>query len=229
MQNLNKYNMAAEEPWRIFRIMGEFVEGFDLLSKIGPAVAIFGSSRTKRGDKYYKIAKEMAVDLVKAGYAVVTGAGPGIMEAANKGAKKAGGKSIGLNIQMPEVQRPNRYVTTLLEFRYFFCRKVMFAKYAKAFVILPGGFGTMDEFFEALTLIQTKRITPFPIILIGKEHWRGLTEWMKRFMVRQGRISSKDLGIFTITDDHREVVWLIEKFYRDNPRPSGRVKETPPL
>lgn len=222
MKNLDKYNLATEEPWRIFRIMGEFVEGFDLLSKIGPAVAIFGSSKTKRGDKYYRIAKEIAVDLVKAGYAVITGAGPGIMEAANKGAKKAGGKSVGLNIQVPEVQRPNRYVTTLLEFRYFFCRKVMFAKYAKAYVILPGGFGTMDEFFESLTLIQTKRISPFPIILIGKEHWKGLMDWMRKSMVKQGRISSGDLEIFTITDDYGEVIWLIEKFYRKKSAPLGK-------
>ena len=169
--DIGREDFTTEEPWRVFKIMGEFVEGFETLSKIGPAISIFGSARSKRGSKYYKLAERIASLLVKNGYTIITGAGSGIMEAANKGAKLAGGKSIGLNIDVPVVQKPNRYITTLLDFRYFFCRKVMFAKYSKAYVVMPGGFGTMDELFEALTLVQTERIFPFPIIIIGKEYW----------------------------------------------------------
>lgn len=204
----------AEEPWRIFRIMSEFVEGFEVLSKIGPAVSIFGSSRAKRTDKYYKMAEEIASRLAEAGYAVITGAGSGIMEAANKGANKAGGKSIGLNIHVPILQQPNPYITTLLEFHYFFCRKVMFVKYSKAFVVLPGGFGTIDEFAEALTLIQTERIPSFPVILVGKECWKGLIKWMKTSLLKGGRIEEKDLKIFRVVDKPEDVVPIIKKFYK---------------
>jgi len=194
--------------------MGEFVEGFEVLSKLGPAVSVFGSATAKRSDKYYKLAEDIACRLAKGGYAVITGAGPGIMEAANKGAMKAKGKSVGLNIQVPTVQKPNKYITTLIEFRYFFCRKVMFAKYAKAFVIFPGGFGTMDETFEALTLVQTERINVFPIILIGKEYWSGLIEWVRKSMLNKDRISSKDLKLFTVLDNPKDVVPAIKKFYK---------------
>lgn len=208
-----KSDFTAEEPWRIFRIMSEFVEGFEVLSKVGPAVSIFGSSKAKRTDKYYKMAEAIAYDLARAKYAVITGAGPGIMEAANKGAKRAGGASIGLNIQVPIIQNSNPYITTLLEFRYFFCRRVMFVKYSKAFVILPGGFGTVDEFAEAVTLIQTERIAPFPVILVGKEYWEGLIDWMRESMVKGGRILPKDLKIFRIVDRAEDVVPAINEFY----------------
>ena len=213
MKLTNPPDFTSEDPWRIFRIMGEFVDGFEILSKVGPAVSIFGSSRTSPNDKYYKLTQKIASLLVKKGYAVITGAGPGIMEAANKGAYLSGGKSIGLNIQVPIVQKPNRYITTLLDFRYFFCRKVMFVKYGKAFVFLPGGFGTMDEFFEAATLIQTKRIDPFPIILVGSEYWNGLIEWMGKAMAKTKRIDKKDMNIFKVVDKAEEVAQEIGKFY----------------
>ena len=208
-----RYDFTTEDPWRIFRIMAEFVEGFEELSQVGPAVTIFGSARTKPQDKYYKLARDIAVLLAKNGYAIITGAGPGIMEAANKGAKKIGTASVGLNIQVPIVQRPNRFVTKLLEFRYFFCRKVMFLKYAKAFVVFPGGFGTMDEFFEAVTLIQTKRIDKFPVVLIGSEYWAGLIKWMKEAMLKYDRISKGDLEIFYTADKPEEVLKIIKNFY----------------
>lgn len=194
--------------------MGEFVEGFETLSKVGPAISIFGSARTKRGSKYYKLAEKIASGVVKEGYTVITGAGPGIMEAANKGAKMARGKSIGLNIDVPVIQKANRYITTLLDFRYFFCRKVMFAKYSKAFIIFPGGFGTMDEFFEALTLVQTKRIPPFPIIIVGREYWKGLIEWLKESMLADSCISRSDLDIFYLVDKPQEVIKILRKFYK---------------
>ncbi len=213
MKAINHTDFTAEDPWRIFRIMSEFVDGFEILSNIGPAVSIFGSSRTLPNDRYYKITEKIAGLLVKKGYAVITGAGPGVMEAANKGAYSAGGKSIGLNIQVPIIQKPNRYVTTLLEFRYFFCRKVMFVKYGRAFVVLPGGFGTMDEFFEAVTLIQTKRISPFPVILVGREYWSGLVNWIDKAMVKTGRIDKADIKIFKVVDKPEEVLAAISKFY----------------
>ncbi len=207
-------HFTMEDPWRVFRIMSEFVEGFEELASLEKAVAIFGSSRTKPTNKYYKLTEEIAYNLAKAGYAVITGAGPGIMEAANKGAKKAGGQSIGLNIEVPHVQKPNPYITHLLSFRYFFCRKVMFSKYAKAFIILPGGFGTMDEFFESLTLIQTERIPSFPVVLVGKEFWRGLIGWIDKKIYKEGRADKEDLRIFRIIDKPNEIVPFIKKFYK---------------
>lgn len=207
-------DLTKDEPWRVFRIMSEFVDGFDELSEVGPAVTIFGSARSKPTDMYYKLAERIAYKLAKAKYAVITGAGSGIMEAANKGAKRAGGNSIGLNIDVPVVQKPNSYITQLIEFRYFFCRKVMFIKYAKATVILPGGYGTMDEFFESITLIQTQRIDPFPVILIGREYWESLVDWIKKWMLKSMRIDKKDLNIFKITDSPDEVVAIIKKFYK---------------
>ena len=213
-KNIMKNDFTREEPWRIFRIMAEFVEGFEVLSKIGPAVSIFGSSRIKLSDKYYKVAEGIAYSLVKNGYAVITGGGPGIMEAANKGAIKAKGESVGLNIQIPQEQKANPYVKTLLDFRYFFVRKVMFVKYAKAFVILPGGFGTLDELFESANLVQTKRIEPFPIILVGSSYWSGLIEWIKKSVLQKGCISRNELDIFNIADSPEDVVRLINKFYK---------------
>jgi len=205
---------VTEDPWRVFRIMSEFVEGFEVLSKVGKAVSIFGSARTKPGTKYYKLAEEVAYHIAKAGYSVITGSGPGLMEAANRGAKRAKGQSIGLNIQIPYAQKPNQYVDMLLDFRYFFVRKVMFVKYAKAFVIMPGGYGTLDELLEAVTLIQTKRISKFPVILVGSEYWKGLLGWLKQAVLKHGNISKKDLDIFTVVDKPKEVANAIKKFYR---------------
>jgi hypothetical protein len=212
--DLKKIDFTKEDTWRIFRIMAEFVEGFETLSQVGRAISFFGSSRLKPKDKYYKIATQTAYLLSKEGYAIITGGGPGLMEAANKGAKKAGGKSIGLNIQIPQEQKPNRYVDLLLEFHYFFCRKVMFLKYGKAFVILPGGYGTLDELFESLNLIQTHRVERFPVVLLGSEYWKGLIDWVKSKVLKKGCISPSDLNIFTIVDTPKEVVSAINNFYR---------------
>ncbi|MFA5144626.1 MAG: TIGR00730 family Rossman fold protein [Candidatus Omnitrophota bacterium] len=209
-----KSEFFTEDPWRVFRIMSEFVEGFEVLSKIGKAVSVFGSSRTKPGSKYYKLAEKISYLLAKEGYAVITGSGPGLMEAANKGARKAQGQSIGLNIQIPSRQKPNKYVDLLLDFRYFFVRKVMFVKYAKAFVILPGGYGTLDEFTEALNLIQTERISRFPVVVFGSEYWQGMLDWIKYSALKNGNISQKDLDIFTVTDSPEGVVAAIRKFYK---------------
>jgi uncharacterized protein (TIGR00730 family) len=212
--DLKKIDFTKEDTWRIFRIMAEFVEGFETLSRVGRAISFFGSSRLKPKDKYYKIATQTAYLLSKEGYAIITGGGPGLMEAANKGAKKAGGKSIGLNIQIPQEQKPNKYVDLLLEFHYFFCRKVMFLKYGKAFVILPGGYGTLDELFESLNLIQTHRVERFPVVLLGSEYWKGLIDWVKSKVLKKGCISPSDLNIFTIVDTPKEVVSAINNFYR---------------
>jgi uncharacterized protein (TIGR00730 family) len=212
--NLLTTDFEQEESWRIFRIMAEFIEGFELLSKVGKAVCVFGSSRLKKNDKYYKTSEKVAHLLAKSGYAVITGGGPGIMEAANKGAKKANGKSVGLNILIPTEQKPNPYINILLDFRYFFCRKVMFVKYAKAFIVLPGGYGTLDEFFEAITLIQTGKVSPFPVILIGKEYWRGLTGWLKNQVLMRKCISKSDFNIFKTVDTPEEALSLIKKFHR---------------
>ncbi|MFH0738571.1 MAG: TIGR00730 family Rossman fold protein [Candidatus Omnitrophota bacterium] len=206
-------DFTREDTWRIFRIMSEFVEGFEILSDVGKAVSIFGSSRTKPTEKYYKLAEEIAYLLAKEGYAIITGSGPAIMEAANKGAKRAKGHSIGLNIQIPQEQKPNKYVDTLLDFHYFFVRKVMFVKYAKAFVIMPGGYGTLDEFYEAINLIQTKRIQKFPVVLFGREYWKGMIKWLKEKVLKNGNISPHDLDIFKIANTPKEVVAIINKFY----------------
>lgn len=217
-------DFTSEEPWRVFRIMGEFVEGFEALSRVGPAVSIFGSARAKRNSKYYKLTEKIAYRVAMEGYTIITGAGPGIMEAANKGAKMAKGESIGLNIEVPMIQKPNRYITTLLAFRYFFCRKVMFAKYSKAFIVLPGGFGTLDEFFEALTLVQTERVSPFPIIIVGSEYWEGLMDWLKKAVLSHRHISSSDLEIFHLANKPEEVIDILRKFYRKGARKRKRSK-----
>lgn len=210
-----KQDFIKEDPWRIFRIMSEFVDGFEELSNIKKAVSIFGSAQHKKATKrYYKLAENTASLLVKNGYSVITGAGGGIMEAGNKGAKKAGGDSIGLNILIPIVQHPNKYVTRLIDFKYFFCRKVMFAKYSKAFVVFPGGFGTLDELFEAITLVQTKRVDPFPVILVGKEYWKGLISWIKNTLLPEGTIDKVDLKLFSVVNTPQEVMAAINKFYK---------------
>ena len=210
---LVKDDFTQEDTWRIFRIMSEFVDGFEILSKVGKAVSIFGSARTSPESKHYKLAEEIAYHVSKLGYAIITGSGPGLMEAANKGAHRAQGYSIGLNIQLPHEQKPNRFVDTVLSFRYFFVRKVMFVKYAKAFVILPGGYGTLDEFFEAITLIQTKRISRFPVILFDSKYWKPLLEWLKATVYSHGNISKEDMDLFVLADEPKQVAQVIKRFY----------------
>ena len=212
-KGLLKDDFTQEDTWRIFRIMSEFVDGFEVLSTVGDAVSIFGSSRMKPGTKYYKLGEEIAYLLAKEGYAIITGSGPGLMEAANKGTRRAKGKSIGLNIHIPAEQKPNKYVDLLLDFRYFFVRKVMFVKYAKAFVILPGGYGTLDEFTEAINLIQTERIAKFPVVLFGRDYWKGMVDWLGDTVVKHGSITKEELHIFTMVDTPKEVVSEIKKFY----------------
>ena len=202
----------AGDSWRLFRIMSEFVEGFDSLSSIkGPAVSFFGSARTKPDDPYYELTTMIAAELVNNDYTVITGGGPGIMEAATKGAAETGGNSVGLNINLPFEQAPNIFTNLPLSFKYFFVRKVMFIKYALAFICMPGGFGTLDEAFEALTLIQTKRIKPFPVILVGSEYWSGLIDWMKEKMLAADKVDNEDMVIFNVMDDPVEIVSYIKK------------------
>jgi len=205
---------STDDTWRMFRIMAEFVEGFETLSGIGPAVSIFGSARTPPGHPNYDAASLLARKCVEAGFGVITGGGPGIMEAANKGAAEAGGRSIGLNIELPHEQQANPYVKTLVGFRYFFVRKVMFVKYAVAFVICPGGFGTLDEFFEALTLIQTRKIRPFPVFLLNAAYWNGLLALMKDKMVAEGMIDAEDLSFFHVRDNPDDIVRELSSWYR---------------
>jgi uncharacterized protein (TIGR00730 family) len=204
--------LSIDESWRVFRIMAEFVEAIETLSGVKHAVSIFGSARTKPDDPYYRKAELLARRLVEKGFGVITGGGPGIMEAANKGAAEAGGQSVGMNIRLPLEQKPNPYANVSIDFKYFFIRKVMFVKYAVAYVILPGGFGTMDELFEAMTLIQTKRINSFPVILMGSECWKGLYDWLRETMLRDNRISQEDLERFQILDDPDEAVRQIQKY-----------------
>ena len=204
-----KNNYQIQDIWRIFRIISEFVDGFETLKDIGHAVTFFGSSREKEGGRYYEEARRLARELARRGYAIITGAGPGIMEAANRGAKEGGGKSIGLNIELPRPQKPNPYVTTLLNFRYFFARKVMFLKYAQAYVIFPGGLGTLSEFFEAVNLIQTGRSAPFPVILVGKKFWQGMVEWLRDECVGRRYIYKKEMLIFDVVEKAEEALSLI--------------------
>jgi len=203
--------ITIKDSWRLFHIIAEFVEGFEALAELPPAVTIFGSARAKPEDEVYQKAELIATRLAENGFAVITGGGPGVMEAANKGAALAGGQSVGLNIQLPFEQYPNPYSNLNLSFRYFFVRKVLFVKYAVAYVILPGGFGTMDEFFEAVTLIQTKKIKPFPVILVGTDYWKGLLDWIRETVLKQGIISPDDLDILHLTDDPDDIVKTIKK------------------
>lgn len=202
------------DPWRVLRIMGEFVEGFDTLASVDRAVAIFGSARVGPDDPYYKAAEDTARWLARAGFAIITGGGPGIMEAANKGAKEAGGRSIGCNIELPFEQPVNPYVDTLINFRYFFVRKTMFIKYSVAFVIFPGGFGTLDELFEALVLIQTGKIYEFPVILFGRDYWSGLIRWLRKRVLAENKISPADMDVILLTDDPAEAAAAVVTVHR---------------
>ncbi|MCM4153045.1 TIGR00730 family Rossman fold protein [Arenibacter sp. N53] len=210
--------IKTNDSWALFKIMGEFVNGFEKMSAIGPCVSIFGSARNKPGDKYYELAVSVAKSISEAGYGIITGGGPGIMEAGNRGAHLAGGTSVGLNIDLPFEQHDNPYIDSdkSLDFDYFFVRKVMFVKYSQGFVVMPGGFGTLDELFEAITLIQTNKIEQFPIILVGTEFWGGLLDWIKNSMLTVGNISPEDLDLIQIVDSEQEVVDIIDAFYKGN-------------
>jgi len=203
-------DFTSKDTWRIFRILAEFVEGFEMLAKIPPAVAMFGSARSLPGSAGYEKAQAISALLGKNGYSVITGGGPGVMEAANKGATESGTISVGLNIELPLEQKPNIFANKLLNFRYFFVRKVMFVKYSIAFVILPGGFGTLDELFEAITLIQTRKIKPFPVILVGKEYWKGLLDWIGSTLLREKMIAVEDLDIIKTVDTPEEVLYWVQ-------------------
>ncbi|MHC5056828.1 MAG: LOG family protein [Planctomycetota bacterium] len=218
-----KKDFTDQDTWRVFRIMAEFIEGFEMMHLVGPAVTVFGSARTEPGDPDYEMTRVLGSEIVKAGFAVITGAGPGCMEAANRGARDAEGASIGLNIDLPFEQKPNPYLTKLISFRYFFVRKVMFVKYAHAAVIVPGGFGTMDELFELLTLVQTMRVTPFPVVLMGQDYWGGLLEWLKEKMLGEGKISPGDLDFLHRTDDPVEAV----RYIRERATPEPGTIEAP--
>jgi hypothetical protein len=212
----NWNEIHIDDSWRVFKIISELVEGFEKLARIGPCVSIFGSARTHHNDKYYRMAEDIAFKLTRNGYGVITGGGPGIMEAANKGARRGMGKSVGINIDLPFEQRPNMYIDSdkLITFDHFFVRKVMFMKYAQGFIVLPGGFGTFDELFEAMTLIQTKKIGRFPIILVGKNYWSGLVEWIKsKMLAEEHNISPEDMELFTLVDTSDEAVDFIVNFY----------------
>jgi uncharacterized protein (TIGR00730 family) len=208
--------IKTNDSWALFKIMGEFVNGFERMSVIGPCVSIFGSARTKPDAKYYELAVRIAKSIAEAGYGVITGGGPGIMEAGNKGANLAGGTSVGLNIDLPFEQHDNPFIDSdkSLDFDYFFVRKVMFVKYSQGFVVMPGGFGTLDELFEAITLIQTSKIEKFPIILVGTDYWKGLLDWIKNTMLENGTISPHDLDLIHLVDTEEEVVSIIDAFYK---------------
>ncbi len=208
----------VKDLWRVFRIMSEFVNGFETLSKLGPCVSIFGSARTQPGHPAYQMGEEVARELVKKGYGIITGGGPGIMEAGNKGAREAEGVSVGLNIVIPHEQGHNPYIDRdkLIDFDFFFVRKTMFVKYAQGFIVLPGGFGTLDELFESLTLIQTGKSARFPVVLMGTDYWSGLVGWLRETMLAAGNISEGDLDLFQLTDDPIEAVRIVDDFYREN-------------
>jgi len=217
-EKLKVLSDVQQDFWRLFRILAEFVEGFSIMSQQKRLVTIFGSARTKPGMQYYEMAVLVAKALVKRGFNVLTGGGPGIMEAGNKGCQEAGGTSVGANIDLPFEQNSNPFIDKgrLITFKHFFVRKVMFVKYAHGFVVLPGGFGTLDEFFEAITLIQTKKTVPFPVILMGKEYWMGLLDWMSDTLVKGGTINKSDLDLFSVTDDPEEAANIIAEFYKES-------------
>mgnify|MGYP000650398822 CR=1 FL=1 len=223
-QNKKNWNeIKTHDSWSLFKIMSEFVEGYEKLSAIGPCVSIFGSARTKLSNNDYKLTVEISTKIVKNGYGVISGGGPGIMEAANKGAKIGGGASVGLNILLPHEQGSNPFIDKdkLIDFHYFFVRKVMFVKYAQGFVVMPGGLGTLDELFEAMTLIQTKKIEKFPIVLVGKDYWHGLVNWLEEKLLKTNKINKNDLSIFEIVDSAEEVIEILNKYYENkNLRPN---------
>jgi uncharacterized protein (TIGR00730 family) len=214
-ENRDWNEIRTEDSWMVFKVMAEFVEALEKLAKIGPCVSIFGSARTKEEEPYYKMAHDIAARLVRHGYGVITGGGPGIMEAGNRGAKSAGGKSVGLNIDLPFEQHNNPYIDSdkLLNFNYFFVRKVMFVKYSQGFIVMPGGFGTLDEMFEAITLIQTKKIGAFPIILVKRDYWQGLFDWVRAVLLKEGNISEEDLDLIKVVETPEEAVAAIDDFY----------------
>ncbi|HEX4645232.1 MAG TPA: TIGR00730 family Rossman fold protein [Verrucomicrobiae bacterium] len=214
MNNSTTISFIKEDPWRIFRIMAEFVDSFEALSQVGPGVTIFGSARTPTKDPYYEATVALARGLAEHKLAVITGGGPGIMEAANKGAARVRGKSVGLNIQLPHEQAGNRFANVPIHFHYFFARKVCFVKYSIGFVFMPGGFGTLDEFFEVITLVQTQRIPRFPLILFGRNYWKGLLQWMKATLEKNAFISPGDLDLVTVTDDPQEAIDVILDYER---------------
>jgi uncharacterized protein (TIGR00730 family) len=212
---LNRYEinqLEKQESWRLFRIIGEFVEGFDVLPNHLPAVSVYGSARLKADSPYHALARKLGQALAGAGYTVITGGGPGLMEAANRGAFEHGGTSIGLNVELPREQKPNSFLSLSLSFRYFFVRKVMLVKYATGFILLPGGYGTLDEFFETITLIQTRKIRPFPVVLLGRDYWAGLVDWMRERMLAEGLVAPEDLELFKVTDDVNDAVAHVERF-----------------
>ena len=215
-RNAERPRFLAEDTWRVLRILSEFVEGFEALAGIGPAVAVFGSARTIAGTPEYEMARRIGGDLAKAGFAVITGGGPGAMEAANRGAHEAGGLSIGCNVELPHEQHLNPYVDLSVEFHYFFARKTMFVKYSDAFVIMPGGFGTLDELFESLTLIQTGKIRNFPVVLMGHAYWDGLLAWMRDVQLPAGAIAEADLNLLQVTDDPAEALAMIDAYAKAN-------------
>jgi uncharacterized protein (TIGR00730 family) len=214
MNSETQITFIKEDPWRIFRIMAEFVDSFETLSRVGPGVTVFGSARTLPNNPYFQTTVNLTKALARHKLAIITGGGPGIMEAANKGATAVRGKSVGLNIELPHEQKGNRYANIPINFHYFFARKVCFVKYSVAFIFMPGGFGTLDELFEVLTLVQTRRIPEFPLILFGTKHWRGLIRWMKEHLEGAKYISPGDLDLFTLTDDPEEVVEIIQDYMR---------------
>ena len=215
------------DPWRIFRIMAEFVEGFEAMAHVENGISVFGSARTPESDRYYKMAVELGRDLTQAGYTVITGGGPGIMEAANRGASEVNGESIGLNIDLPFEQKPNPFIGKLLSFRYFFCRKVMFAKYSRALIAFPGGFGTLDELFEHLTLVQTKKILPMPVVLVGSEFWSGMLDWVKKTILeKESYISPEDLELYRVADSAAEVMDILKEWLPRTASKSGKAAKS---
>ena len=219
----NWSEIKSNDSWALFKIMSEFVEGYETLSAIGPCISIFGSARTQEGDSNYQLTIDIAEAIAESGYGVISGGGPGIMEAANRGAQKAGGTSVGLNIELPFEQQSNPYIDQdkLINFQYFFVRKVMFVKYAQGFIVMPGGVGTLDELFEAYTLIQTDKVSKFPIILVGRDYWGGLIDWIKETVLKEKNISPEDLDLFELVDTKDEVMGCLNRFYiKDNYKPN---------
>jgi uncharacterized protein (TIGR00730 family) len=219
----NWSEIKSNDSWALFKIMSEFVEGYETLSAIGPCISIFGSARTQKGDSNYQLTIAIAEAIAESGYGVISGGGPGIMEAANRGAQKAGGTSVGLNIELPFEQQSNPYIDQdkLINFQYFFVRKVMFVKYAQGFIVMPGGVGTLDELFEAYTLIQTDKVSKFPIILVGRDYWGGLIDWIKETVLKEKNISPEDLDLFELVDTKDEVMDCLNRFYiKDNYKPN---------
>jgi uncharacterized protein (TIGR00730 family) len=230
LQRPTRPEFLDSDPWRTLRILSEFVEGFDALAGVGPAVSVFGSARTKPTNRYYKLARKLGSMLGQAGYAVITGGGPGIMAAANRGAQEGGGLSVGCNIELPMEQGLNPYVDLGIEFRYFFARKVMFVKYADAFVIFPGGYGTLDELFEALTLIQTKKVQDFPVILMGTEYWTGMIDWIRATLLKEAAITAADVDLLRLTDDPAEALEIIDAYaVKQRAAAASTAKSTKPI